>query len=126
MPAALIGLMRVQVTPCERYRLRVTTWGSGAPPHAVPLPGLSADWRALAPQIRTLRRLGWTVHVVALPGVALSPRAHGSGRDNCAAGRPTSPSWGSASTDGWRSSTTTRRSCSGVHEARVICAADAK
>src|SRR5712691_6326742 len=73
MPAALIGPVRVQVTPCERYRLRVTTWGSGGPPHAVVLPGLSADWRALAPQIRALRRLGWTVHVVDLPGFALHP-----------------------------------------------------
>src|SRR5213596_23281 len=65
--------MRVQVAPCDRYRLRVTTWGSGAPPHAVVLPGISADWRGLAPQIRTLRRLGWTVHVIDLPGFALQP-----------------------------------------------------
>jgi pyruvate dehydrogenase E2 component (dihydrolipoamide acetyltransferase) len=65
--------VQVHVTPCDRYRLRVTTWGSGAPPHAVVLPGLSADWRALAPQIRTLRRLGWTVHVIDLPGFALPP-----------------------------------------------------
>jgi pimeloyl-ACP methyl ester carboxylesterase len=65
--------MQVHVAPCDRYRLRVTTWGSGAPPHAVVLPGLSADWRALAPQIRTLRRLGWTVHVIDLPGFALPP-----------------------------------------------------
>jgi pimeloyl-ACP methyl ester carboxylesterase len=65
--------MQVHVTSCKPYRLRVTTWGSGAPPHAVVLPGLSADWRALAPQIRTLRRLGWTVHVVDLPGFALQP-----------------------------------------------------
>jgi len=65
--------MRVQVAPCDRYRLRVTTWGSGASPHAIVLPGISADWRALAPQIRLLRRLGWTVHVVDLPGFALRP-----------------------------------------------------
>jgi pyruvate dehydrogenase E2 component (dihydrolipoamide acetyltransferase) len=65
--------MRVQVAPCDRYRLRVTSWGSGAPPHAIVLPGISADWRALAPQIRTLRGLGWTVHVVDLPGFALRP-----------------------------------------------------
>src|SRR2546423_1997013 len=65
--------MRVQVVPCERYRLRVTTWGTGPPPHAVVLPGISADWRALAPQIRRLRQLGWTVHVVDLPGFALRP-----------------------------------------------------
>jgi len=63
----------VHVAPCDRYRLRVTTWGSGAPPHAIVLPGISADWRALAPQIRTLRRLGWTVHVIDLPGFALRP-----------------------------------------------------
>ena len=68
MSFAILGDMRVQVAPCERYRLRVTTWGSGAAPHAVVLPGISADWRALAPQIRALRRLGWTVHVVDLPG----------------------------------------------------------
>jgi len=70
--AILIG-MRVQVAPCDRYRLRVTTWGSGAPPHAIVLPGISADWRALAPQIRLFRRLGWTVHVIDLPGFALRP-----------------------------------------------------
>jgi pyruvate dehydrogenase E2 component (dihydrolipoamide acetyltransferase) len=70
--------MQVHVTSCKPYRLRVTTWGSGAPPHAVVLPGLSADWRALAPQIRTLRRLGWTVHVVDLPGFALRPALRAS------------------------------------------------
>jgi pyruvate dehydrogenase E2 component (dihydrolipoamide acetyltransferase) len=73
MPSASVLRMQVHVTSCKPYRLRVTTWGSGAPPHAVVLPGLSADWRALAPQIRTLRRLGWTVHVVDLPGFALQP-----------------------------------------------------
>src|SRR3989442_13523128 len=65
--------MQVRVASCDRYRLRVTSWGRGAPPHAVVLPGLPADWRALAPQIRALRRLGWTVHVVDLPGFALHP-----------------------------------------------------
>src|SRR5436309_13367436 len=73
MPVAFASRMRVQVAPCDRYRLRVTTWGSGAPPHAIVLPGISADWRGLAPQIRTLRHLGWTVHVVDLPGFALRP-----------------------------------------------------
>src|SRR5438128_4274014 len=73
MPVASLRDMRVHVAPCDRYRLRVTTWGGGAPPHAIVLPGLMADWRALAPQIRTLRRLGWTVHVVDLPGFALQP-----------------------------------------------------
>src|SRR2546425_6135025 len=73
MPVASLRDMRVHVAPCDRYRLRVTAWGGGAPPHAIVLPGLMADWRALAPQIRTLRRLGWTVHVVDLPGFALQP-----------------------------------------------------
>jgi pimeloyl-ACP methyl ester carboxylesterase len=73
MPVAILIGMRVQVAPCDRYRLRVETWGSGAPPHAIVLPGISADWRSLAPQIWTLRRLGWTVHVVNLPGFALRP-----------------------------------------------------
>jgi pyruvate dehydrogenase E2 component (dihydrolipoamide acetyltransferase) len=65
--------VQVHVARYEGYRLRVTTWGSGNAPHAVVLPGLSADWRALAPQIRALRRLNWTVHVIDLPGFALPP-----------------------------------------------------
>jgi pimeloyl-ACP methyl ester carboxylesterase len=73
MPVAILIAMRVHVAPCDRYRLRVTTWGSGVGPHAIVLPGISADWRGLAPQIRTLRRLGWTVHVIDLPGFALRP-----------------------------------------------------
>jgi len=65
--------MEVRGVKRDRYRLRVTTWGSGAAPHAVVLPGLSADWRALAPQIRMLRRQVATVHVIDLPGMALPP-----------------------------------------------------
>jgi pimeloyl-ACP methyl ester carboxylesterase len=65
--------MEVRGVRRDRYRLRVTTWGSGAAPHAVVLPGLSADWRALAPQIRMLRRHAATVHVIDLPGMALPP-----------------------------------------------------
>jgi pimeloyl-ACP methyl ester carboxylesterase len=65
--------MEIRVVKRDRYRLRVTTWGSGAAPHAIVLPGLSADARALAPQIRMLRRHVATVHVVDLPGMALPP-----------------------------------------------------
>ena len=65
--------MQVHVAPCDRYRLRVTTWGSGVGPHAIVLPGLSADSRALAPQIRMLRSQVATVHVIDLPGMALPP-----------------------------------------------------
>jgi pimeloyl-ACP methyl ester carboxylesterase len=64
--------MDVRVVRCDGYNLRVTTWGSGAP-HAVLLPGLSADSRALAPQIRAMRRLVGSVHVIDLPGFALRP-----------------------------------------------------
>src|SRR2546429_9499824 len=76
--------MRVQVASCERYRLRVTTWGpfaiggpsprgSGAAPHAVVLPGISADWRGLAPQSRTPRPVGGSVPVIDLPRFAPRP-----------------------------------------------------
>jgi pimeloyl-ACP methyl ester carboxylesterase len=65
--------MEVRAVERDRYKLRVTTWGSGAAPHAIVLPGLSADARALAPQIRMLRRRVATVHVIDLPGMALPP-----------------------------------------------------
>lgn len=65
--------MEVRAVQRDRYKLRVTTWGSGAAPHAIVLPGLSADARALAPQIRMLRRQVATVHVIDLPGMALPP-----------------------------------------------------
>jgi pimeloyl-ACP methyl ester carboxylesterase len=64
--------MDVRVVQCDGYKLRVTTWGTGAP-HAVMLPGLSADARALAPQIRALRPIVGSVHVVDLPGFAIGP-----------------------------------------------------
>ncbi|HKY50885.1 MAG TPA: alpha/beta fold hydrolase [Candidatus Limnocylindria bacterium] len=65
--------MEVRAIAVDRYRLRVTTWGTGRGPHAIVLPGLSADARALAPQIRMLRRQVGTVHVIDLPGMALPP-----------------------------------------------------
>ncbi len=64
--------MDVRVVTCEGYRFRVTTWGGGAP-HAIVLPGLSADARSLAPQIRELRARFASVHVVDLPGSVLRP-----------------------------------------------------
>lgn len=64
--------MDVKVVTCGDYRFRVTSWGAGAP-HAVVLPGLSADSRSLAPEIRELRRLYPSVHVIDLPGSALRP-----------------------------------------------------
>lgn len=64
--------MDVRTVRIDGYNLRVTTWGQGAP-HAVLLPGLSADARAIAPQIRALRPLMGSVHVIDLPGFALRP-----------------------------------------------------
>jgi pyruvate dehydrogenase E2 component (dihydrolipoamide acetyltransferase) len=64
--------MEVRVVPIGDYRFRVTTWGRGGP-HAVVLPGLSADARSVAPQIRLLRRHYASVHVIDLPGSALRP-----------------------------------------------------
>ncbi len=65
--------MRMRVVRSGRYRIRVTSWGSGGAPHAIVLPGLSADARSLAPQIRMLRTQCASVHVVDLPGMALPP-----------------------------------------------------
>jgi len=64
--------MDVRTVAVDGYNLRVTTWGHGAP-HAVLLPGLSADARSLAPQIREFRRTMGSVHVIDLPGFALRP-----------------------------------------------------
>jgi pimeloyl-ACP methyl ester carboxylesterase len=64
--------MDVRVVQRDGYKLRVTTWGKGLP-HTVLLPGLSADGRSLAPQIRAIRRHGGSVHVIDLPGFAMRP-----------------------------------------------------
>ena len=64
--------MEVRAVQCGDYRLRVTTWGRGGP-HAVLLPGLSADARSLAPEIRALRRIYASVHVIDLPGSVYRP-----------------------------------------------------
>jgi pimeloyl-ACP methyl ester carboxylesterase len=64
--------MDVKVVRCDGYNLRVTTWGRGSP-HTVLLPGLSADGRSLAPQIRAIRRMPGSTHVIDLPGFALRP-----------------------------------------------------
>jgi len=64
--------MEIRAVRCGDYRLRVSTWGHGAP-HVVVLPGLSADARSLAPQIRELRTLYRSVHVIDLPGSAYRP-----------------------------------------------------
>ena len=62
----------MRVVSRDGYRLRVTTWGSGGP-HAIVLPGLSADARSLAPEIRAIRPLVGSTHVIDLPGSVLGP-----------------------------------------------------
>ncbi|TMB95335.1 MAG: alpha/beta fold hydrolase [Chloroflexi bacterium] len=64
--------MDVRAVQVDGYKLRVTTWGSGSP-HTVLLPGLSADGRSLAPQIRAIRRQRGSTHVIDLPGFAHRP-----------------------------------------------------
>lgn len=55
------------------YRIRVKTSGPASGPHAVLLPGMGATAVALAPQTRALRALGYTTHVIELPGFGLTP-----------------------------------------------------
>ena len=64
--------MKVRVVSRDGYRLRVTSWGSGGP-HVIVLPGLSADARSLAPQIRAIRRMAGSTHVIDLPGSVFGP-----------------------------------------------------
>lgn len=58
------------------YRVRIRTRGPARGPHAIVLPGMGATATALAPQIRTLRTLGYTTHVIELPGFGLAPALH--------------------------------------------------
>ncbi|HEV8669901.1 MAG TPA: alpha/beta fold hydrolase [Candidatus Limnocylindria bacterium] len=55
------------------YRIRIRSCGPASGPHAVLLPGMGATAAALAPQARALRVLGYTTHVVELPGFGLAP-----------------------------------------------------
>jgi pimeloyl-ACP methyl ester carboxylesterase len=64
--------MRIRVVEVDGYRLRVLSSGRGGR-DAVVLPGMSASYHTLAPQIRALRRLGFVTHVIELPGTTLRP-----------------------------------------------------
>jgi pimeloyl-ACP methyl ester carboxylesterase len=67
MPSVRVRWVRV-----DGYRIRVLTAGSGKK-DAVVLPGMSASYQTLAPQIRLLRRLGYVTHVIELPGTSCGP-----------------------------------------------------
>jgi len=56
-----------------RYRIEVVTRGPAGGPAAIVLPGLGGGAYALAPQVRLLRRLGYTTHLLELPGFGLGP-----------------------------------------------------
>ena len=55
------------------YRIRIRTRGPTTGPHALVLPGMGDTSFTLAPQLRLLRDLGYTTHVVELPGFGLAP-----------------------------------------------------
>ena len=65
--------IREHIARHGEYRIRIRTWGPASGPHAIVLPGLGATAFALAPQIRTLRTLGYATHVLELPGFGLPP-----------------------------------------------------
>lgn len=56
-----------------RYRIKVLTRGPADGPAAIVLPGLGGGAYTLAPQTRLLRRLGYTTHLIELPGFGLGP-----------------------------------------------------
>ena len=64
--------VRTRFVRVDGYRIRILTSGSGAR-DAVVLPGMSASFQTLAPQIRLLRRLGYVTHVIELPGTSCGP-----------------------------------------------------
>ena len=75
MPASWVHSDKVRQSIVEHagYRVRIKSCGPADGPHAVLLPGMGATAVALAPQARALRGLGYTTHVVELPGFGLAP-----------------------------------------------------
>lgn len=65
--------MRESIIEHGGYRTRIKSCGPATGPHAVLLPGMGATAVALAPQARALRALGYTTHVIELPGFGLTP-----------------------------------------------------
>ncbi len=65
--------VRESIVEHAGYRILIKTYGPATGPHAVLLPGMGATAAALAPQTRALRALGYTTHVIELPGFGLAP-----------------------------------------------------
>ena len=67
------GSVRRRIVRHGPYTIRALSRGSPTGPHAVVLPGMAATVRAVAPQLRLLRSLGYTTHVIDLPGYGVGP-----------------------------------------------------
>ena len=65
--------MKEAIVEHDGYRIRVRTRGPARGPHAIVLPGMGETGFAIAPQMRALRTLGYTTHLIELPGFGLSP-----------------------------------------------------
>jgi pimeloyl-ACP methyl ester carboxylesterase len=65
--------LRSSVVQHGPYRIEVMTRGRIGAPAAIILPGLGGGAYTLAPQVRLLRCLGYTTHVIGLPGFGLGP-----------------------------------------------------
>lgn len=65
--------IRTSIVGYGPYRIRVVTRGPASGPAAVVLPGLGGGAYTLAPQVRLLRSLGYTTHLIELPGFGLGP-----------------------------------------------------
>ena len=65
--------MKEAIVQHDGYRIRVRTRGPARGPHAIVLPGMGETGFAIAPQMRALRTLGYTTHLIELPGFGLSP-----------------------------------------------------
>ena len=65
--------MRESIIEHGGYRIRVKSCGPSDGQHAVLLPGMGATAVALAPQARAFRALGYTTHIVELPGFGPAP-----------------------------------------------------
>ena len=73
MPPDKAVRMREAIVEHDGYRVRVVTRGSQHGPHAIVLPGMGETGFVITPQIRKLRELGYTTHLVELPGFGVGP-----------------------------------------------------
>src|SRR5256886_17071247 len=68
-----LGFMKDAIVEYGGYRIRVRTRGPARGPHALVLAGMGETAYTVAPQTRALRDLGYTTHVIELPGFGLAP-----------------------------------------------------